>query len=1029
MQAEMKSRPQFLFAATLPILLLFGEAGFPRSGVKGPMPVIEGAKTCLTVKDLRTELGKPDRVLVWRHGSTFPAELWPTLQHFLKQGGSLVYLGGAPFTRPVAGKPGERKVQPRTVSYLKALRLNQAQELDATGLRLDWLPRKGERKAASRVLPVGAQVYILEPRLSEVRDFSFEDGGSGARDAQLRPLAYLHKPDGDARFPVAAGALLIDRWRGPFAGGRWTFWLCDVPPQAAELVRLLALARMAPVDMRIDPAFACFHEGERPSAMIRIHRPRARKLETLAFDVELRDAEGKSLWRKNGLEMELGQHGSQRIDIPVELAPGLYRLSLASAGPPVDRPPFRTGFWVYDDELFRSGDKLEFDAYTMRRKGRAEPVIGTTLMSKSVHRKFLFEPNAAEWDASFGELASLGINMVRTGIWTGQRKISMDPGVVDEGFVRALEAYYLSARRHGIPVMFTFFAFMPEAFGGANPYLDPRAIEGQRAYLSQVAQRFRGAKEMLWDLINEPSFSNPSKLWQCRPKGDEFEKNAFLAWLKKRYGGQGKKGDGSFSDTQAEGQGVPKGPVPFLSSWEDRVRARWRLRQDESLGLPLDGDFNERGLFGGNRPYRAREYCHFAQDAFGVWIHEMSEAIRQAGSRASITVGQDEGGLYSRPGPLFHHARVDYTSLHSWWNNDALLWDGILAKATGKPLLVSETGVMGREDLSGTTHRSLEASAALLSRKIGYAFAAGAFGVVQWCYDTNPYMDIDNEVAIGLKRVDGSVKPEHAVLRRFAAFFARNRQRFDGRPEPETVLLVPSHDSFPPRALGPQASRALVTGWSQGGAVPMRAVSEYRTATDLGQPRTILLPSCSGISDQAWNDIEAAVRAGATLVCSGWFEADDSGLPAPRLGTVAHPRESRALMLTESTDKSVLRFSQEVVQSIRTSRDAPAQSHAMGKGRILHHPLPVDLAQASSTRGDWYASTRRATGHSPEDVDPALFLARIPLARHRLVILINKGSRALEHRVEGLADPVRIPAGRTRMMLLDSAGQLVDRSH
>lgn len=1019
MQREMKSRPQFLLSAALPILLLFGETGFPRSGVKGPMPAIEGAKTCLTVKDLQAELGKPDRVLVWRHGSTFPAELWPTLQHFLKQGGSLLYLGGAPFTRPVVGKPGAREVQPRTVSYLKALRLNQAHEVEAAGLRLDWLPQGAGSGApvASRVLPADAHAYVLEPRLSEVRDFSFEDGGSGARDALLRPLAYLRKPDGDARFPVAAGALAIDRLRGPFAGGRWTFWLSDAPPRPAELARLLALARMAPVDMRIDPTFACFHEGERPSALIRIHRPRASKLETLVFDVGLEDSGGKSIWRKDGLEMEIGRHGSQRIDIPVEPGPGLYRLSLAMSDPSVDRPPFRTGFWVYDDELFRSGDKIEFDAYTMRRGGRAEPVIGTTLMSRSVHRKFLFEPNAAEWDASFGELASLGINLVRTGIWTGQRKISMDPGVVDEGFLRALEAYYLSARRHGIPVVFTFFAFMPEAFGGINPYLDPRAIEGQRAYLSQVAQRFCGAKEMMWDLINEPSFSNPDKLWQCRPNGDEFESRAFLAWLERRYG---EKSPVKGVETAKAGKEMP--------AWKTHVRSRWRLRQDESLGLPLEGDFGERGLIGSHRPYRAHDYCLFAQDAFASWVDEMSEAIRQAGSVASITVGQDEGGLYSRPGPLFHHAHVDYTSLHSWWNNDALLWDGILAKATGKPLLVSETGVMGREDLSGTTHRTLEDSAALLSRKIGYAFAAGAFGVVQWCYDTNPYMDIDNEVAIGLKRVDGSVKPEHAVLARFAAFFARNRKRFEGRPEPETVLLVPSHDFFPPRALGPQASRALVDGWSLGGAVPMRAVSEYRTSTDLGQPKTILLPSCSGISDQAWADIQKAVWAGATLVCSGWFEADDSGLPAPRLATSERPMHRRSLSLIETSGGQPLRFSQDVVQSMRTTAETSIQIMAVGKGRILHHPLPVDLALPGTGRSSWYATSREETGHAPESSPPGLFVSRVRLREAELLILINEGSRALSYRLPTAPLPLTIPAGRTRMLLLDSAGHILDRT-
>ncbi|RLB45214.1 MAG: hypothetical protein DRI90_28700, partial [Deltaproteobacteria bacterium] len=281
MQPATKSRPRYLCSAALPILLLFGEAGFPRSDVKGPMPAIEGAKVCASVKELESELSKTDRVLVWRHGSTFPAELWPQLQDFLKKGGSLLHLGGAPFTRPVVGKPGERKIQPHTVSYLKALRLNQAHELAAGGSSLDWVAPSGKGIVASRKLAADARVFALEPRLSEVRDFKFEDGGSGARDALLRPLAYLREPGADKRFPHAAGALLIDRLRGPFAGGRWTFWLSDAPLGAEELGLLVNLSRQAPLDLRIDPTFDCFHAGERASALLSVHGPRAATLNTM----------------------------------------------------------------------------------------------------------------------------------------------------------------------------------------------------------------------------------------------------------------------------------------------------------------------------------------------------------------------------------------------------------------------------------------------------------------------------------------------------------------------------------------------------------------------------------------------------------------------------------------------------------------------------------------------------------------------------------------------------------------------------
>src|SRR5262249_22469368 len=159
-------------------------------------------------------------------------------------------------------------------------------------------------------------------------------------------------------------------------------------------------------------------------------------------------------------------------------------------------------------------------------------------------------------------------------------------------------------------------------------------------------------RHLLWDLINEPSFCNEKKLWSCRPNGDEHEKKWFLGWLEARYG----------------------------AAWQDVVRSRWRLLPDEPIGLPTDKDFEDGALLGQAKPYRAVDWVLFSQDAFTWWARQMRDAIRAAGNQAAITVGQDEGGLQQRPSPLFWHEAVEFTSMHTWWSNDALLWDGVCSK-------------------------------------------------------------------------------------------------------------------------------------------------------------------------------------------------------------------------------------------------------------------------------------------------------------------------------------------------------------
>jgi hypothetical protein len=111
------------------------------------------------------------------------------------------------------------------------------------------------------------------------------------------------------------------------------------------------------------------------------------------------------------------------------------------------------------------------------------------------------------------------------------------PGAVDPSVLDALEAFVQTAARNGIVVCFNFFAFTPPLFGGTHPYLDPRALDGQTAFITAVVARFRGNGWVHWDLINEPSYRPPDQLWTHRPLGDRHEKAAWADWLKARYPG------------------------------------------------------------------------------------------------------------------------------------------------------------------------------------------------------------------------------------------------------------------------------------------------------------------------------------------------------------------------------------------------------------------------------------------------------------------------------------------------------------
>lgn len=955
----------FCVLAVPPERIVFDEPGFPAIGVAATLPEVDGARSVGSVAALEAALVPGEVILVWRHGDAFPADAWGPFLRFLEGGGSFLWLGGAPLDRPVTGAPGERVVRAPNVNLRKALRLNQARRL---ALPAGTIVLRAETAEATRKLDSPTRVTVLEPRLTDARDFPDEDGSPGAREAICRPLLHAVAPDGDPRFPDAALAVAFDRIAGRFAGGRWVFWLANAAPTTDELTQLIEQASRPASDLRVVPTVGCFHEEETPAVRLRLVRPGVRG-PAAAVDIMVTAEDGTS-WTARG-DVSGSESGAVETEIALEgpSAPGLYRVTARSDG----HADATTGFWIVDRHLLATGDELTFDTYTLRRNGVPTPVIGTTVMSSTVHRDFLFEPDAAVWDRTFGDLAAQGMTVVRTGVWSGWSRFVTDDGVVDEAWLRALEAYLLSARRHGVVVVFTFFAFVPHRFGGDCPYFDPVALAGQREFLRTVAERFSGAKEVIWDLINEPSFASPDKLWRCRPHGCAHEAAAFQGWLEARYGRGG-------------------------ADWEAEVRDRWRLTPDEPIGLPTDADFEDAQVFGDARPFRAKEWIHFAQDAFRGWIVAMRRALTEGGSLAPVTVGQDEGGLNERPSPLYHHDAVDFTSMHTWWYNDAQLWDVVMAKARAKPLLVSETGVMNRELLTGEAVRSERDTALLLSRKIAAAFAGGAFGVVHWCRDVNPYMDSDNEVAIGTRRVDGSDKPERRVLAEFARFVSKNGRRLDGFVEPDVALVMPFADHWPPRGMQADGTRRIVAE-AEG---PIRVVAEHRALADLGRPRVIVLPSCRGIADDAWIAIERAVAEGATLRCSGFFERDDAGRPALRIGAL---RQALALVDEDAEGRPL---PMPLLPSESWFR-ASSSTHPHALERIVHRDAPLDWALAR-----------------PRDDDGLLVrthrFARLGGAAVTLAAVVNERSGPAVVRGES------IPARTGALLLFDEGGALIDRT-
>ena len=131
-------------ASRPPRAALFRAAGFPTADA----PAMADATLATALSGLPIDtidspsalaarLKRADHdVLVLPYGSAFPLEAWPAIRDFVKQGGGLVVLGGAPFHQPVrqekAGDGTRYVLGPRQPTYAHEFLIGPSDELDAT---------------------------------------------------------------------------------------------------------------------------------------------------------------------------------------------------------------------------------------------------------------------------------------------------------------------------------------------------------------------------------------------------------------------------------------------------------------------------------------------------------------------------------------------------------------------------------------------------------------------------------------------------------------------------------------------------------------------------------------------------------------------------------------------------------------------------------------------------------------------------------------------------------------------------------
>lgn len=951
-------------------------------------------------------------LLVLPYGSAVPVEAWKSIESYLDGGGNLLVIGGQPLRVPVSLVNQRYVAAAPQDTYSRALGFNHSYEVPvANGAVFHW--RNG---------------YSWMPALDlRARRYFAVEG-------HLDGLGYMANSSGE----LVAAPVIVSDHAGDVPGHRMTgsrIVALDFDPlpdyweskDGIVLIRQAALyARQSAAAFSVEVLHSAIRTDEPPQISVHLRIPREQKLGITVnggVKLELR-SEMASVAMAT---IPVVGKGNVDLDAPFHfvLPVGFYTVTAVYSEGGQAHEFYQNGFLVADRSALVSGPVLDVHGDFLTLDGKPFFPVGTNYFTtENDGWDFSGPRNAWVWDKDFAEMAVHGISFVRTGVWMPNGKfIEGDTGGVNERFLRNLEAFLDCAHRHNIAVNFTLFAFSPRSgkfslpgdnsVTPPNPYIDPAAIAAQQAYMRSVVEQFKDVPWLSWDLINEPSFSNPRQIFKGNiPNGDPTELVAWHKWLSQRYRSLASLGD-AWCVPPADLASFDEIPLPDLSD------LRYDRYENSSSRV------------------RAVDYNLFAQDTFSTWVRSMAGVIRATGSRQLIDVGQDEGGVGDRVLNQFYGGSgVSFTTNHTYWNDDALLWDSVVAKRPVTPNITGETGYQPAWDPDGNWRYDEFTGLGLIERKWALGFAAGSSGALQW--------DWARESDFGMLRSDGSRKAWEDMMRDLGQFARQVAPFADGLIEPEVAIVLPQSlklsvdNSFAVEAQQ-TAVRALYN-YARGQAY---AVGEYQSQL-LGSPKLILLPSPMGVTDEAWQAIEQRVQAGAILLVTGPFDGDSHFHAIGRQDAAGIPYVDAPLSARENFfhfpggEESLVYSGSKttILNRAILPRGGEWVEKPLGKGKILFATFPLELNDNIHAVADIYSYALKTANVTPVYSttlkDPGILICPMVFPKATLYVLSSESNRSEVSFIDLRSEKTfsgTLPSGRAALLLVGIDGKLLASYH
>ncbi|MBE5875779.1 MAG: hypothetical protein E7290_02685 [Lachnospiraceae bacterium] len=880
------------------------------------------AVACICADSLQSESLQNITVLINTMGSYYPEGTLNVLVDYFNNGGNIIHLSPTPFTL----NPTNQTINHRALRSFEII--DDFHPITETGAYV--VDSNGNRKDVSLTGLHGAVYHLCERDSQEklIRNGYLEHILDAYDEEQqliatpiIRVVTHTKGSMTFFMFDFHTDLLLDSYWKSLFLTIIQKEFIGNILLETDSALARYTLEEKKPVNITVKPL------------NLRTDKP-------LSLSISVLNAEGILCFaEQRNITLPYDDTFT-----PVLSAPSLYQIVVKVNVDDITLAKQTTGFLVIsDDEI--ADEMAHFKPMYIDESistdyclvdGNITAILGTTYFVTDVYRECFYNMNTWLCNQEMTQLAALGFNVLRSGNWTYIAEFYEEDGCISTRGIRALQAYFILAARHGFTVQFALGNVMLNQWDTSrSPIHDKNMRRKCMTYVRSFAMNFCGYPNVTLDIVNEPSYSIKGAWSPGKPSEEPGELTRYREWLQEKY-----------QDISA-----------LRNAWGESSSA---LKSFEDITMPDTVLFSRR-LYRTEQRYNytpVADFFSFARDEFLAWTAEVRANIKKYAPNMTVIMGRDETLRIPAQQDEILAGNIDMVCWHQWHSNADIIYEYLMNKVRGKLCVAQELGMYKYDDVCAGKRHSDEEMADKLIKKLLYSF--GNF--VQWQAHDDPFMFELSENSLGLYRADMSPTPSVQATKDLITAEKKMQHLMQGRDDNKTKILTVYNTSYyfsvdHPLAQTGIRNHILALYYhmkEQADFLPEHLFYKCN-ASAIGNPKLIILPGMQTLRQEVWQELLDYVRNGSVVFISGCIDKNPYFGQDAKLSLIDNNYRTRKV---RNFEKLVL-GDKEYVLDFRAlsgygdisnllycgdSLDNRITEYTVGKGSILYCPYPIELS-------------------------------------------------------------------------------------